>query len=87
MNEDDLEAVLSPKKPEPRQPVEAVSKKEEKAPAGGSSSESLRKLLENKLEIVSKQLDSTTDLEEQTKLLDLISKYVETLGKIKKSDS
>ena len=87
MNEDDLEAVLSPKRPEAGQPVEAVPKKEAKAPAGESSSESLRKLLENKLEIVSKQLDSTIDLEEQAKLLDLISKYVETLGKIKKSDS
>jgi formylmethanofuran dehydrogenase subunit E len=49
------------------------------------SSDSVRKLLEEKLSTVSKQLDNTTDVDEQSRLLDLISKYVETLEKLKKS--
>lgn len=46
----------------------------------------LQKILEEKLTSVSKQLDSTTDVEEQQRLLDLISKYVETLDKLKKAN-
>lgn len=49
------------------------------------SSSALRKMLEEKLAIVSKQLDATTDIQEQAKLLDLISKYLETLQKLGKS--
>ena len=82
MNEDDLEAALSPK-PAAIQP-EPVAKK---LPKSDSGSNTLRVLLQNKLDVVSKQLDSTTDLQEQAKLLDLISKYIETLEKLKKSDN
>lgn len=85
MNEDDLEAALSPK-PAAIQP-EPVAKKEQKLPKSDSGSNTLRVLLQNKLDVVSKQLDSTTDLQEQAKLLDLISKYIETLEKLKKSDN
>ena len=82
MNEDDLEAALSPK-PAAIQP-EPVAKI---LPKSDSGSITLRVLLQNKLDVVSKQLDSTTDLQEQAKLLDLISKYIETLEKLKKSDN
>lgn len=75
MNCDDIEAVLYPKPetiPEPKA-----------APTGSP----LRKMMEEKLSAVSKQLDATTDVDEQARLLDLISKYVETLEKLKKSES
>lgn len=87
MNEDDLDAVLNPKKPEVKLQVEPSLKKESTVSLSSSGSESLQKLLEEKLANVSRQLDSTTDLDEQGKLLELISKYIETLGKLKKSDS
>jgi len=81
-NEDDLEALLSsdsghgaiaPKveSPEPK----TVS----------PATESLRKLMEGKLNELSQQLASTTDVAEQARLLDLISKYLETLEKVKHS--
>jgi uncharacterized Zn finger protein (UPF0148 family) len=47
------------------------------------SSPQLRKLLEEKLNSVSRQLDATVDLDEQARLLDLINKYLETLEKLK----
>lgn len=62
----------------------APAQKEAPAKASESSS-TLRKMLEEKLANVTKQLDSTTDIQEQTKLLDLISKYIETLQKLEKS--
>lgn len=49
------------------------------------SSDALRKMLEEKLANVSRQLDVTTDIQEQTKLLDLISKYLETLQRLGRS--
>jgi UPF0148 protein len=59
---------------------------QKEAPAKTSeSSSTLRKMLEEKLATVTKQLDATTDIQEQTKLLDLISKYIETLQKLEKS--
>ncbi|MDG6908267.1 MAG: hypothetical protein JRN20_21055 [Nitrososphaerota archaeon] len=76
MNCDDIDAVLSPK--------QEVKLEAKEAPAPTIS---LRKLMEDKLATVTKQLDATTDVEEQTKLLDLISKYVETLDKLKKTES
>jgi uncharacterized Zn finger protein (UPF0148 family) len=54
-----------------------------KAPESGSEKEALKALLEEKLAKVSKQLDSTQDFDQQAKLLDLISKYLETLEKLK----
>ncbi len=74
MNCDDIDAVLSPK------PEAKIEVKE-------TPTVSLRKLMEDKLTAVTKQLDATTDVDEQAKLLDLISKYVETLDKLKKSES
>jgi uncharacterized Zn finger protein (UPF0148 family) len=47
-----------------------------------SSSEQVRSILEEKLKKLSKQLDESNDIEEQTKLLELISKYVDTLNKL-----
>ncbi len=78
MNCDDLDAVLSPK-PEQKAP----EPKEVQAPTLSP----LRKMIEEKLSAVSKQLDATTDVEEQARLLDLISKYVETLEKLKKTEA
>ena len=43
----------------------------------------LRKMLEEKLRVASKQLESTQDLDQQEKLLGLISKYIDTLEKLK----
>jgi uncharacterized Zn finger protein (UPF0148 family) len=80
LNEDDIESALSPKPEQSRQ-----TKKEESKPSLVSeASSTLRKTLEEKLASVSKQLEATTDVEEQGRLLDLISKYVETLEKLNK---
>ena len=76
MNCDDIDSVLSPK------PEVKIEAKETPAPTT-----SLRKLIEEKLSSVTKQLDAATDVDEQARLLDLISKYVETLDKLKKSES
>jgi len=45
--------------------------------------EALRSLLEQKLAKVSKELENSQDFAQQDKLLDLISKYLETLSKLK----
>ncbi|MGH2639684.1 MAG: Sjogren's syndrome/scleroderma autoantigen 1 family protein [Rhabdochlamydiaceae bacterium] len=87
LNEDNLDAVLSNK---PASSPTTSTKKESKLEplrAPSESSNSLRKMLEGKLATVSKQLDETNDVQEQARLLDLISKYIETLDKLKKSDS
>jgi len=88
LNEDDLDSVLNPK-PQREQAFQQIPKKAEVRPAGtiSQSSESLRKLLEEKLDNVSKQLESTTDVDEQARLLELISKYLETLEKLKHASS
>lgn len=82
-NEDDIGALLSSDGSKDSTPV-----KVEVPRTGGQSKtvEPLRKLLEEKLSALSKQLDSTTDLEEQTRILDLISKYLETLEKAKRAE-
>ncbi len=88
--EDDLERALSPKdvsKPDsetlPKKETlhEVLPPKVEQSPEKSS----LRGMLERKLETLSKQLETSNDVEEQSKLLDLISKYVETLEKLGKS--
>jgi len=91
-NEDDLNSILNSSGAVELPPTQIkTGLKNEEKPSTGSqvsqSSDSLRRLLEEKLNTVSKQLDSTTDLTEQAKLLDLISKYIETLEKLKKSAS
>jgi UPF0148 protein len=79
--EDDLEkALLQDSSKEEMPPMKA----EAKAPGPASEQhDSLVSILEKKLSVVSEQLEQSTDVGEQTKLLDLISKYVETLGKLK----
>jgi UPF0148 protein len=91
-NEDDLNSILNSNASTETQQTQnkSVVKNEENPltiPQISQSSDSLRKMLEEKLNTVSKQLDSTSDLAEQAKLLDLISKYIETLEKLKKSAS
>ena len=78
LNEDDIESALKP--------VQIATKEVEPVPPAEASN-TLRKMLEEKLAIVSKQLESTTDIEEQSKLLDLVTKYVETLQKLNKATS
>ncbi|MDA4112378.1 MAG: hypothetical protein OK439_07545 [Thaumarchaeota archaeon] len=91
--EDNLDSILNPTEPQEASPTSGVSDNSKKdnsvlaTPQLSQSTDSLRKLLEEKLGNVSKQLDTTTDLEEQTRLLDLISKYIETLERLKKSAS
>lgn len=80
LNENDLDEVLSPK-----QAVQPSTKVEKIAASEGAVS--LRKLLEEKLAAASKQLEGTSDVQEQSRLLDLISKYIETLDKLDKSAS
>lgn len=92
-NEDDLESLLNPEIEEKKEPpasappgpqrVEESAKRA--AETASPATESLKKLLEEKLNTLSKQLDSTTDIEEQARILDLISKYLETLEKTKRS--
>ena|SRR5487761_594932 len=88
--EDDLETPLSPEgasKPAgetlPKKETlhEPLTPKVEQSPERGA----LRGMLERKLETLTKQLETSNDVDEQAKLLDLISKYVETLEKLKKS--
>jgi uncharacterized Zn finger protein (UPF0148 family) len=86
--EDDLNALISG---EPPGQEKVPSPKQSKTELGQISSQTtpspsetaLRKMLEEKLERVTKQLDSTSDVDEQSRLLDLISKYLETLQKLK----
>ena len=80
LNEDNLDEVLSGK------PVVQPSiKKDEKKVVASDGSDSLRKILEEKLASTSKQLENTNDTQEQSMLLDLISKYLETLQKLNKT--
>jgi uncharacterized Zn finger protein (UPF0148 family) len=84
-NEDDLESLLNP---DLRQVV-AVPKVESSEPVKSTSpaTDSLRKLMEEKLTELSKQLDSSTDPGEQARLLELISKYLDTLEKVKRASA
>ena len=78
LNEDDIESALTAKQVK-------IDAKEVKPVPTTDASNTLRKMLEDKLAAVSKQLESTTDIEEQSKLLDFVSKYVETLQKLNKA--
>jgi uncharacterized Zn finger protein (UPF0148 family) len=86
-NEDDLEAAVYPDSSKlQKNGEEEFGRTPESSKAGVSQeSSSVITLLEQKLAAASKLLENSTDFEEQTKLLDLISKYVETIGKLKKS--
>lgn len=81
--EDDLEKALLGDSTK-----EEIPPKKSEAKAPGPTTEqhdSLASILEKKLSVASEQLEQTTDVGEQAKLLDLISKYVETLGKLRKT--
>jgi uncharacterized Zn finger protein (UPF0148 family) len=84
-NEDDLEALISSdsghEAPAPKVETREPSK------SASPATDSLRRLMEDKLNDLSKQLASTTDVAEQVRLLDLISKYLETLEKVKHSSA
>ena len=93
LNEDDLSELLSigtPKNNQTETPISNAAIPGPKLQGEGtkleikknSSSEQLRGILEEKLKKLSKQLDESNDVEEQTKLLELISKYVDTLNKL-----
>jgi len=97
INEDDLSEILStgPSGAPPR--AAAASPELSRATAQPSSTAAtispqavspeqiqLRRLLEEKLQAASKQLEVSQDLGEQEKLLGLISKYIDTLEKLKR---
>ncbi|MDG6906166.1 MAG: hypothetical protein JRN20_10325 [Nitrososphaerota archaeon] len=63
---------------------ELLSTSPQTSQTSSTGSSSLRKLLEEKMASATKQLEATSDVSEQSKLLDLISKYLETLNKLGK---
>ncbi|MFI5422265.1 MAG: Sjogren's syndrome/scleroderma autoantigen 1 family protein [Nitrososphaerales archaeon] len=85
--EDDLNAIDLPSTESQASSVPSVPRASGGTSQSSQNADSVRKLLEEKLNNVSKQLESTSDVEEQSKLLDLISKYVETLDKLKKASA
>jgi len=86
-NEDDLESLLHPEThaQAPLDSVKIERPHERPVQPASDTTGPLRKLMQDKLDALTKQLDETTDIEEQTRILDLISKYLETLEKAKKS--
>ena len=99
INEDDISNITTspvqkaadPSPPAPLvQPV--VSEQQSVPPLTGatdldSDKGRLKAMLEEKLEKVSKQLENSQDFDQQEKLLGLISKYLDTLSKLKSQDS
>ena len=91
LNEDDLSELLSTGTTQSNQTGMATSSTASSGPHAESAkvepkrsggSEQVRSILEEKLKKLSKQLEDSNDIEEQTKLLELISKYVDTLNKL-----
>jgi UPF0148 protein len=99
INEDDIDSILSSpvqssSSSRPRiepivQPVEGARPAAPTRLGSEVSSENtqLRKTLEEKLSVISKQLETSQDFEQQAKLLDLISRYLETLEKLKRASA
>ncbi len=97
INEDDLSNIGSPLSSAPiskaaesssseqtvQQTVLTSSTPHRAQPAPSSERDALKALLEEKLAKVSQQLENSQDYNQQEKLLDLISKYLETLEKLK----
>jgi len=83
-NEDNLEAILNPGSAVEK-PVPAKVEDQQPIHSNSEATSSLRKIMEDKLNGLSKQLESSTNPDEQVRLLDLITKYVETLEKINRS--
>ena len=99
MNEDDLSDIQSSSEPQAVStqsrseitptavtPVASASKRQIQTRAPSPERDALKTLLEEKLAKVSRELENSQDFEQQAKLLELISKYLETLEKLK-SDS
>lgn len=93
-NSNGVSSSSSQASPYPRQVIQPVAEsREEYFPRSGYSehdatkatleNEDLEALLEEKLDGMSKQLQSSNDLEQQERLLDLISKYLDVLQKLK----
>jgi len=88
VNEDDIEAIIygqeTKEQPAPLKGPPAPERPETQLPQSSVEVErdSLRKLLRGKLDSVTKELETTSDVDKQSKLLDLISKYVEILSKL-----
>jgi len=85
-NEDNLQELLNPESEKETTPTAKIEVPEKVRPMSPAT-ENLRKLMEEKLSELSKQLDATTDPAELARLLDLISKYLETLEKIKRASA
>jgi hypothetical protein len=83
LNEDDVDAILSPSRSAEKTAERRSTPPEAKQQGHASPA---RKVIEDKLDAVSKQLASSSDPNEQATLLDLISKYAETLEKLKKAE-
>jgi uncharacterized Zn finger protein (UPF0148 family) len=89
--EDDLSAILSPRGSRAETAHSGVSPASPNGHSKHSSSmgaeqKALRNLLEEKLAKVTKELETSQDLDQQAKLLDLVSKYLETLEKLKRNE-
>jgi uncharacterized Zn finger protein (UPF0148 family) len=82
-SEDDLESLRNPSSVKETIVYDKVEE-HKPVPAASQAADSLRKMLEEKLNNLSKQLESTTSPDEQTRILDLMSKYLETLEKAKR---
>ncbi|MDH2900014.1 MAG: Sjogren's syndrome/scleroderma autoantigen 1 family protein [archaeon] len=98
INEYDISSILSSPAPkqEPSppivqpiasQPSRLIPRSSPSESTPGSERDALKNLLEAKLAKVSKELESSQDFDQQAKLLELISKYLETLEKLKGSGS
>jgi UPF0148 protein len=96
INEDDIDSILSaPLQQAQAQPkplaepiVQPVSSSVANIPSIVSAHDEniqLKKTLEEKLGVISKQLETSQDFDQQAKLLDLISRYLETLEKLKRA--
>jgi hypothetical protein len=83
--EDDLNAIDNPSTASQASGVPSIPQAAGGISQSSQNTDSVRKMLEEKLNNVSKQLENTADVEEQSKLLDLVSKYVETLNKLRKT--
>ncbi len=89
LNEDDLSSLLLSSSPPGGAAPPQRQQQQLPEPHGqvASPEGGLRKILEEKLAEVSKQLASSQDPDEQAKLLELISKYVDTLDKLKRANA
>lgn len=99
-NEDDIDSILSPQLSQKTAPPANIEPIVQPVVEGIPTTDSiisrspkpaenqqLRAILEEKLGVISKQLETSQDFEQQAKLLDLISRYLETLEKLKRASA